>query len=242
MTPRRLEPTGLYEGSIWGELPQSYPTEQAERVYRYLLEILSNQTMPGALMGHGFKGVAYRFRAAVEYATEFSTSYGAIGGTAPPVDEHYRQERALFGFFVSGLSSIESFAFAIHAIAAHYEPTTFGVNQQDLRRIAPEAVAKGLQATWPQALVTDFLCRLVEGDPTYQGWKKIRNVLNHRVVPPRAITASIGSGVESKWRLKSYQFLDADEPLENVTNTRQKWLEDRISELWNGVEQSFPPV
>src|SRR3989442_8143962 len=35
------------------------------------------------------------------------------------LDEQYRQERALFGFFVSGLASLESFAFAAHAAAAH---------------------------------------------------------------------------------------------------------------------------
>jgi hypothetical protein len=83
MTTRRLEPSGGYHGPIWGTLPPAYPTEQAQRVYRYLIEQMAAQALPSALMGHGFKGAAYRFRAATEYQSEFERSFRAPGGVAP---------------------------------------------------------------------------------------------------------------------------------------------------------------
>src|SRR5205814_1232825 len=111
MTARRLEPTGAYQGPIWGTLPGAFPTEQAERVYRSLLEQMPSDSIPRDLMGYGFQGVAYRFRAASDYGAEFEGLIGAPGGAAPPSDDVYRQERALFGFFVSGLACLECFSF-----------------------------------------------------------------------------------------------------------------------------------
>lgn len=239
MTTRRLEPTGDYHGPVWGSLPPAYPTEQAERVYRYLLDQMAAQSRPRALMGYGFMGVAYRFRAAMEYQSEFESSFRSLGGVAPPMDEHYRQERALFGFFTSGLACIESFAFALHAIASHYKSSSFGLTEQDLRSVKPEAVAEALQRAWPSALVTTFINEIVH-DATFRTWKVIRNMLSHRLVPPRAITVSPGSGIQSTWLLNSHQFLDQDEPLDTVTGSRRLWLEERIRDLWDGVEQSFP--
>jgi hypothetical protein len=81
---------------------------------------------------------------------------------------------------------------------------------------------------------------LVEDD-AFRSWKDIRNILSHRVVPPRAIVASPDSGIRSSWQLMNYQFLDRDEPLESVTGSRRPWLEKGIRDLWDGVEQSFPP-
>lgn len=239
MTARRLEPTGNYHGPVWGPLPQAYPTEQAERVYRYLLDQMPTDSIPRALMGHGFKGVAYRFRATTEYQSEFETLFGAPGGAAPPLKDYYRQERALFGFFVSGFSCIESFAFALHAIGAYYMPNTFSI--EDQRKVAPSIVAETLKKCWPSALVTMIMNKLVQ-DEIFKTWKNIRNVLSHRAIPPRDITISFGSGFfQSTWHLISYQYSKQDEPLDAVTGSRALWLGRCICDLWDGVEQSFPP-
>jgi hypothetical protein len=191
-------------------------------------------------MGHGFTGVAYRFRAATEYQSEFAHSYRAPGGAAPPADEHYRQERALFGFFVSGLACLESFAFALHAIASHYAASTFGLAEKDLRSVTPEAVTAALQKVWPSAALTTVMSGLVQ-DTTFQTWKAIRNVLAHRIVPSRAITATIGSKVQSSWRLNGHYSQSPNEPLENATESRLIWLSKHIRDLWEAVEESFPP-
>lgn len=238
---RRVEPAGDYQGSVWGALPRPYPTEQAERVYRYLLEQMPRDSRPRALMGHGFKGVAYRFRAMTEYQTEFEHSFLAPGGAAPAADDHYRQERALFGFFVSGLACLESFAFALHAIGAYYKPSSFGLSDRQLKAVELRAVTHALKAAWPRALVTTMMDTLTL-DETFRTWKDIRNVLSHRVVPPRTITLSTDAPTRSTWQLMKYQFLNRDEPLESIAQSRRVWLEGSVCDLWNGVEQSFPPT
>lgn len=241
MTPRRLEPIGTYHGPIWGSLPTAYPTEQAERVYRYLVDQMPADSTPRALMGHGFTGVAYRFRATTEYQSNFEASFTAPSGVTPPTDDHYLQERALFGFFVSGLACLECFAFALHAIGAYYKPGTFDVSQKRLMEITPKSVANLLKEAWPNAAVTGAMRSLVDDD-MFRKWKSIRNVLGHRAVPPRAIEITPGSGVRSTWQLVKYQFLDDDEPLDTMMPPRRHWLEKRIRDLWDGVEQSFPPL
>jgi hypothetical protein len=240
MTARRLEPSGAYHGHIWGALPAAYPTDQAERVYRYLLEQMPPDSIPRDLMGYGFQGVAYRFRAGSDYGVKFESLFGAPGGAAPPVDEVYRQERALFGFFVSGLAFFESFSFALHALGAHYKPSKFGLSPGQLQAIDPGSVADTLQRVWPNAPISDVMGALVQDD-TFRVWKTIRNMLAHRAIPPRIIYVGGEAGVRAAWRLVKHHFLDRDEPLELVTQLRRPWLEQRVRDLWNGVEQSFPP-
>lgn len=239
---RPIEPTGSYHGPVWGSVSRDYPTEQAERVYRYLLDQMPADSTHRALMGYGFTGVAYRFRATTEYQAEFETSFLTPGGAAPPVDDHYRQERALFGFFVSGLACLESFAFAVHAIGAHFSPGIFGLSPGHLKAVEPKAVTECLRRVWPSALITAAMSELVQ-DNAYRKWKDIRNVLGHRAVPPRLMEINLESGVRTTWQLVKvkYQFLDNDEPLDAVVGPRRHWLEKHIRNLWNGVEQSFPP-
>ncbi len=240
MTARRLEPTGAYQGPIWGTLPGAFPTEQAERVYRYLLEQMPSDSIPRDLMGYGFQGVAYRFRAASDYGAEFQGLIAAPGGAAPPSDDVYRQERALFGFFVSGLACFECFSFAVYTLGAHYKPKKFGLSPGQLQAVEPALVADKLQQAWPRARISDVMNALIQDD-TFRVWKAIRNMLAHRAVPPRIIYLGGEAGVRTAWRLVKHHFLDRDEPLELVTELRKPWLEERIRDLWNGVEESFPP-
>ena len=237
---RVLEPSGQYHGTIWGELPPGFPTDQAERTYRYLLEQMPTVSLTRILMGEGFKGVAYRFRAALEYEAEFRLSFQAPGGVAPPVDEHYAQEKALFGFFVSGLACIECFSFAVHAIGAFYQSKTFRLDPKSLKNITPERVADALTGAWPSSQVATTVQSLISDDE-FRTWKDIRNILSHRAVPARSITVAAGEEIQSTWQLMRSQGLGQDEPLASATAARREWLGDRIRELWHSVEQSFPP-
>ncbi len=191
-------------------------------------------------MGNGFQGVAYRFRAASEYCREFEDLFQAPGGAAPGVEVVYRQERALFGFFVSGLACLESFSFALYALGAFYKPRKFGLSSGHLKSITPLDVADRLGRHWPGALVSTQMAALIKDD-TFKVWNSIRNVLSHRAVPPRTIWVGGASRPRAAWRLLEHHGLDRDEPLELVTEPRRRWLEERVRDLWNGVEQSFPP-
>jgi hypothetical protein len=235
-----LKQSGEYHSRIWGELPPAFPTDPAERTYRYLLERMPADSLTRILMGEGFKGVAYRFRAALEYETEFRLSFEAPGGVAPPTDEHYAQERALFGFFVSGLACIECFWFAIHAIGAFYESKVFRLDPRSLKNLTLKHLADGLTRTWPDSEVATAVQALIS-DEVFRNWKDIRNILSHRAIPARLITVTPADETQSTWQLVRSQGLGQDEPLALATVARREWLEARVRELWHSVEQSFPP-
>jgi hypothetical protein len=74
-----MSETPRYHGAVWGSLPPDFPTSVAERIYRAELDRMGASSEPARLMGMGFKGVAYRFRAAAEYDEEFSALFAAHG-------------------------------------------------------------------------------------------------------------------------------------------------------------------
>jgi len=230
---------GTYHGPIWGALPPDYPTERAESIYRKLLDDMDAKSHARALMGLGFKGVAYRFRAAADYQGESETSYYAPGGAAPPLDEQYRQERALFGFFVSGLASLESFAFATHAAAAHYKSAQFLLSDDALRAVDPRSVADGLARLWPSASLTEVWQRLI-ADDAFRKWKEVRNILSHRLVPPRLIAISPGSQTQTAWSFTNARLADSDEAFDKITGPRRLWLGRYLCDL--GCSRSQLPA
>ena len=59
--------------------------------------------------------VSYRFFTCTENDREFIASINRVG-IDPPRLEHYIQERELFGLFISGLASLESFAYSCYAL------------------------------------------------------------------------------------------------------------------------------
>src|SRR5258707_82886 len=69
------------------------------------------------------RAVSYRYRAATEYADDYLSTL-----SAPDLNENrYSQEKALLGFFVSGLAAVESFYFGVYFIGAHVQPAAFGL-------------------------------------------------------------------------------------------------------------------
>jgi hypothetical protein len=243
MAARRLVPKGHYPGSapVWCSMPPDYPTEQTERVYRYLLEEMRPGSQTSALMTEGFRAVAYRFRAASEYQSGLESSFQAPGGRAPPGDGQYLQERAIFGFFMSGQAALESFAFAVHAIGAHYRPSPlFGLSVTQLENVHPKSVTTALAKFWPNGLLTNVMQKLLQ-DQTFKTWATIRNVLGHRAVPTRSIQITPGREIRVTWLFSMGGHRVGDESLESAMKLRRPWLAATLRELWDGLEQSFPP-
>jgi hypothetical protein len=69
-----------------------------------------------AEFGAAWMAVAYRFLDVTYFDQAFRDSMAKFGA-APEPPERYRQERHLFGIFVSGLSAIESFCYGLCALA-----------------------------------------------------------------------------------------------------------------------------
>ena len=55
----------MYKGPIWGSMPPGYPTKTAEAEYRRFIQLVGEGTDKRHLMGYGFKGAAYKYKAMV---------------------------------------------------------------------------------------------------------------------------------------------------------------------------------
>ncbi len=62
-------------------------------------------------------GVAFRLRACAIHSEDFTTVFQRTRGTAQGEDV-YQEDDALFGFFVKGLSALESFYYSLYALGA----------------------------------------------------------------------------------------------------------------------------
>ena len=219
-------------------MPDAYPTEQAERVYRWLLEQLPEKSDASFLMGQGFTGAAYRYRSAESGGIKFEAAI-ETDGYAPSFEKRFKQEELLFNFFVSGIACIDSFAFATHMMATHFAPEKFSIDHRSLRGVNVAALSKNLNAEWsdkPLAIVWDKLFN----DEVYKQWGLIRNVLAHRAVLPRAITIVPGAKSSGTWRLAELHGELDDEDLMEVTGARRAWLSKTARTLWAALEGSLP--
>jgi hypothetical protein len=71
----------------------------------------------------GWVGIAFRFGACAAHNQNFTEAFKRTGGTSQGIDL-YREDDALFDFFVKGLSALESFYYSLYALGALiYTPT-----------------------------------------------------------------------------------------------------------------------
>lgn len=229
-----------FHGDIWGEMPADFPTQKLEAAYRQRINIIGPQSRLQKLIGMGLKGVAYRFRAVNDYSEAFKASLQEHG-IAPKVDVDYQHERMLFGFFMSGFSCIESFFFSVHALGAYYSKTDFGISNDDLQGVNPKKVTEKYEKLWPHYGLTISMRSLI-GSPEYGRWKKIRNVITHRAVPPSLISVNVGEkSVEVTWQVEEAGAQEANEPINELTMDEKRfWLSTQIERLVDGFSAFYP--
>ena len=225
-----------YFGPIWGEPPPDFPTAGLETAYRECIDLMGAQTPPVLFMGQGLKGIAYRFRALAEYDEIFTESF-IMQGSAPPLDDHFRQETALFGFFTTGLSCLESLFFAMHAMASHYESQTFRLDNDTLKNVTPQSVRCRFKQCWPNSDLTLEMNDIVDS-PEFKNWKDVRNILSHRGVAPRNIKVGINFPINSDWQLEAAGVDNTNEELtQSTTGTRRAWLADHLAKMTNAFSK-----
>ncbi|CCK82418.1 hypothetical protein [Desulfobacula toluolica] len=220
-----------YHGHIWGDLPDDFPTLDLEKAYRNCIDMIGEEHPSRRLMGMGLSGAAYRFRMLSEQDHMFTTSFNNVGG-GPPIDDYYQQETSLFVFFIAGLSCLESFFFAMHAMASYYKPEVFGLEENQLRNVKPKAVVKCFKKKWPGSNLTLAMNKLVESNE-FDEWQTLRNILSHRVVIPRQITINVreqSNNVIWQTGMAGPEFGDI-QLNQLTTTTRRKWLADQLMEL-----------
>jgi hypothetical protein len=175
-------------------------------------------------------GVPNRFRACAEHDEAFSRSIQA--NDAPPQPERYHQERDLFGFFINGLSAIESTCYGLYAIASMLDDVYFPIKKAKNRRaISPENTANRFRTTFPNDGISRALNRMVNSQE-FEDWKELRNILAHRGSPGRNIHVTVGAGASHGDALWINGIpLDA-----STTPTRRTWLADTLWTLFQEAD------
>ncbi|MDQ2716708.1 MAG: hypothetical protein M3Z08_17520 [Chloroflexota bacterium] len=143
-------------------------------------------------------GVVFRLCACAIHSENFTAAFQRTWGV-PQGEDVYQEDDALFGFFVKGLSVLESFYYGLYALGAlivtsTQEPSIPPSTQFPLlthlvdpdhprvnpRSIAPKTTHEAYVRVFSGLSITKLLGRLQE-DQMYKEWSDIRNVLAHRV-------------------------------------------------------------
>jgi hypothetical protein len=102
----------------------------------------------------GWSAIGYRFYACAEYDESFGRSFLRHGGSPSSLERH-GQERDLYGFFVTGLSVIESFCYGLYSIAAMLRSDRFPITtNENKKNVEPNMVAAKFASVYPQEPVT----------------------------------------------------------------------------------------
>ena len=148
--------------------------------------------------------VAYRFKAATEYAEEFAESLKRYGSSPAPQDR-YQQEKLLFGFFSSGFSALESVFFELFVLGAYVAPEAFPLDTpKDRQQVTPKRTVDRFREVFPNDPIIEAFDGVFE-DAGFQGFREVRNILTHRAAPGRRMYVSLGldDAPSTEWKLNS---------------------------------------
>jgi hypothetical protein len=169
--------------------------------------------------------ITYRFRSCAEHDEAFAESVGRFGDN-PRQPEKYHQDRELFGFFVTGLSAIESAYYGLFGVGSILDPTNFPLStDKNMRNATTTRTVQRFTAAFTNESVTATLRRITT-QQEYSDWKDARNTLAHRRSPGRKLYGSVGGPSKTtEWMLQ-------DIPMDAAsTASRRRWLADSLRRL-----------
>jgi hypothetical protein len=182
-------------------VPCDFPTAAYESVHNVIAQKCAAHALYEQYVG-AWNALAYRFRSSVDYGDAVVASLMAHG-TAPKAEERYRQERALFGFFSSGFSTMESTFYGLFAIGAFITPTAFPLTTpKEQQQVSPKRTTEAFTNAFAGDPILQAFATLF-ADPSFQRWREIRNVLTHRTAPGRRLYVSFGDEdvPATEWKL-----------------------------------------
>lgn len=176
-----------------------------------------------------WKGLAIRMRSTVEYDQEFRQLI--VLNTAPPLEERYSQERALFGCVASALSAIDCFYMAVYCVAAVLCPSCFALLEAKHLKKYPMNVAKAY-GNWLSTDSFSLLLLQVASSDEFEELKGLRDALAHRGVLPRKISLSEKpSTMPSNPKDLAEHFDYATSLNDETTSIHTLWLRQTTSKL-----------
>jgi len=194
-------------------VPADFASVSYESVNRRLSAKNDSHPDPWAHYAGAWNAVAYRFISCTQHDELFTRSVERHG-CSPQSPERFIQEKELFGFFVTGLSSLESFCYAAYAIAAMVDALNFPLSRP--RDIIPEKTSATFSNTFPAEPLTVALNKLVN-DHSFSDWKDVRNILAHRTAPARKFHRGGPEDGLAQWL--------NDIPIDTATTaSRRTWL------------------
>ena len=227
-----MSPAALPYGLV---LPTGFPDGLFEDVKHRIVPSFRNPSPEIDNVLGAQNAVRFRLRACVEYSEDFVKCIRQVGG-GPALEDRYRQEKQLFGFFVSGIAALESFNFFIHFAAAQLKPAAFPIQTDDnIRAISRKATAEAFGKEFPGDALTVVL-NTVAKDPKLKDWLRARNVLAHRTAPGRVVYANFGSTSPAPapdWKIDSAGSIKIDE---NLTPPRLQWLVGTLADLVSAAD------
>lgn len=187
--------------------------------------------------------VAYRFRASFEHSNEYIKVIEPYRYTLTAIDTEtqYAQERELFNFFVSSLSTIESLFYSLYFVGAFADPTIFiynPLNPKMLKDIKPVLTSRKFEAYerkvgTPEAKTLSQELTVLLSASQDTEMKGIRNPLAHSIVPIRTnwvhVVESVYKGASSS--SSGTKWLN-DIPLDlDTIATRHSWLAQKLEAI-----------
>lgn len=138
-----------------------------------------------------WNAVAYRYLACTEHHETFTSSLNRAGDS-PPFSERYVQERELFAFFYTGLSTVECFCYGLFIAGHILKPANFPFSSDRQRRaVTPKHTLNCLTSAFAGDGLVDALRSIVQSADLEQ-WSDVRNVLTHRANPGRQFNDNAG--------------------------------------------------
>jgi hypothetical protein len=206
-------------------MPTDFPIGPYEDVFKRVTTAFQGDIFARTQLLSAWNAISYRYLECTDHEHAFATSVQAHGDSpAPPY--RFEQEREMFGFFFSGLSSIESLGYGLYAIGALLDPAAFpemATPAGNLQRVTFEATARAFVQMYPQQNVGAVLQGVVD-DPQFREWRDHRNIQSHRT----AITRTIFAGtVPTPPAMSSLGI--AIEP--QALAGRRAWLTDTLTKI-----------
>lgn len=165
------------------EMPDDFPIQDYNHIHSKMQLFANSHPTEFAEYGGGWNALAYRFSYTADNDDEFRE--------ALKNNDRYLQERGLFGFFVSGLSVVESFSYALYFIGSILDAARFPIStEEDLRNVNPGRTANRFQAAFPGSDISDVVSNVVKSN-SFTEWKLVRNILAHRSTPGRHISVEL---------------------------------------------------